>query len=115
MKTIKLSLIALFILTITTQVYAQSPVQSKTSTLKVWGNCATCKARIEKAAKIKGVSIANWNIITKVLSVTYNPAQTNVDQISRAINAAGHDTERNKAATKAYNALPGCCKYERKK
>jgi copper chaperone CopZ len=84
---------------------------TKTESIKVSGNCDMCKARIEKAAKIDGVSKAEWNKDTKMLAVTYNPAKTNIDAIGKKVVAAGHDTEKVKATDTAYDKLPSCCKY----
>jgi copper chaperone CopZ len=84
---------------------------TKTESIKVSGNCDMCKARIEKAAKIDGVSKAEWNKDTKILAVTFDPAKTNTDAISKKVAAAGHDTEKVKAEATAYDKLPSCCKY----
>jgi Cu(I)/Ag(I) efflux system membrane fusion protein len=71
-----------------------------------------CKSRIEKAAKaVKGVSTAEWNKETKVLQLDFDPAQTNLDAISKAVAKVGHDTNKDKASQAVYDALPGCCKY----
>ena len=70
-----------------------------------------CETRIEKAAKLDGVSKAEWSSETKVLTVTYDPAKTNLDQIGKKVAAVGHDNEKGKAEDKTYNGLPACCKY----
>jgi len=129
MKTVKIIIIALFATILGSTSYAQMTDHSKmnmsktktdskmdmtatkTESIKVSGNCDMCKARIEKAAKIDGVSKAEWNSETKMLAVTYNPAKTNSDAIGKKVAAAGHDTEKVKAETKAYDKLPSCCKY----
>ena len=112
MKTVKIIIVALLVIAFTSNTNAQTPAtKSKTETIKVSGNCDMCKARIEKAAKIDGVSKAEWNKETKLLAVTYDPAKTNVDAIGKKVAAAGHDTEKIKAEDKAYDKLPGCCKY----
>jgi Cu(I)/Ag(I) efflux system membrane fusion protein len=87
----------------------------KTETLKVWGKCDKCKARIEKIALTSGATTADWNVKTKLLTVNFDPARTSVDYISNKLAKAGYDTENYKAKDKAYNALPDCCKYERVK
>jgi copper chaperone CopZ len=87
----------------------------KTETLKVWGKCDKCKARIEKIALTSGTTTADWNVKTKLLTVNFDPARTSVDYISNKLAKAGYDTENYKAKDKAYNALPDCCKYERVK
>jgi len=89
---------------------------SKTESFKVYGNCENCKKRIEKAANsVDGVSKASWDDNTKLALVTYDPAKTTVQKVQVAIAKVGHDTETEKAPDKAYNKLPECCKYERKK
>ena len=87
----------------------------KTETLKVWGKCDKCKARIEKIALTSGATTADWNVKTKLLTVNFDPARTSVDYISNKLAKAGYDTENYKAKDKAYNALPDYCKYERVK
>jgi periplasmic mercuric ion binding protein len=84
---------------------------AKTETIKVMGNCEMCKSRIEKAAKIDGVNKAEWNKDSKVLMLAYDPSVIKSDDILKRIAAAGHDTEKFKADSKAYNSLPSCCKY----
>jgi copper chaperone CopZ len=129
MKTVKIIIVAVLAIALSSNSYAQMVDHSKmdmsktktdakmdmtatkTETLKVSGNCDLCKARIEKAAKLDGVSKAEWDAKSKILSVTYDPAKTNIDQVSRKVAAAGHDNEKVKADEKAYSALPGCCKY----
>ena len=87
---------------------------TKTETFKVWGNCEMCKARIEKAAKINGVSKAEWNDDTKLLALVYDSSKVKSDDVQKKVAAVGHDTEKFKADDKVYSSLPGCCKYERR-
>ncbi|MFN8254200.1 MAG: heavy-metal-associated domain-containing protein [Bacteroidales bacterium] len=90
--------------------------QSKTEKFKVYGNCDMCKNHIEKAVmKVAGVSKADWNKETKIIELSFDESKTSKDKIELAIAKAGHDTEMYKAEDKAYNALPGCCQYEREK
>jgi periplasmic mercuric ion binding protein len=86
-------------------------VTIKTETIKVSGNCGSCKARIEKAAKTDGVSKADWSDETKLLTVVYDSNKVTIDNIEKKIAAVGHDTPKYKADQKAYDNLPGCCKY----
>ena len=106
MKTIKF-FIAIVALTISTVTFAAD----KTEAIKVSGNCEMCESTIEKAAKVDGVTKADWNKKTKVLTLVYNPAKVKSDDVQKKIAAAGYDTPKYKATAKAYNALPGCCKY----
>jgi len=120
MKTVKIIMVVLLATVLGFNSYAQMQdhskmISTKTETLKVSGNCDLCKARIEKAAKLEGVSNAEWDAKSNSLAVTFDPAKTNMDQISKKIAAAGHDNSKVKANDKAYNALPGCCKYVRMK
>lgn len=106
MKSIKF-FIAIVVLTISTVAFAAN----KTETIKVSGNCESCKTRIEKAAKISRVTTADWNQKTKVLTLVYDPSKVKSDDVQRKIAAVGHDTPKYKATTAVYNSLPGCCKY----
>ncbi len=116
MKTVKIIIVAILAITLGVNSYAQSNNQTKVviakiETIKVSGNCDMCKARIQKAAKLDGVSKAEWNKETKILTATFDPAKTNIDEIGKKVAAAGHDTEKVKATDIAYDKLPGCCKY----
>jgi len=110
MKTVKIIIVALLAIALGSNSYAQIST-SKTETIKVAGNCEMCKARIEKAAKLDGVSKAEWSTKTKMLAVTFDPAKTNMEQVGKKVAAAGHDTEKVKATDAVYDKLPGCCKY----
>jgi Cu(I)/Ag(I) efflux system membrane fusion protein len=80
--------------------------------MTVQGLCGMCKERIEKTAgSVKGVSSATWDSDTKQLHLDFDPAQTGMDEISRTVAVAGHDTDRHKAPQDVYDALPACCKY----
>lgn len=82
-------------------------------TFGVRGNCGMCKRTIEKAAKsIDGVSKAVWNIDKKYIDVSFDSSKTNEMAIHNAIAASGYDTEKVMGNIKAYDKLPGCCKYD---
>jgi len=87
--------------------------QDKTETLKVAGECGTCKKKIETAAKKAGATFAEWNVDSKELTIKYNSTSTNTAKIQKAIAKSGYDTPDFKATDKAYNSLDGCCQYER--
>jgi len=82
-----------------------------TITFKVSGACEMCKQRIETALKIKGIRSAIWNVDTKMLTMTYNPASISFNKVNKILTEAGHDTETEKAKDVAYNELPQCCHY----
>ena len=109
MKTKVLSLVSLFLLG-ASMVFAQA----KTEKFEVKGNCGMCENRIEKAAKsVDGVTAADWNQETKMIEVTFDESKTSVHKVQMAIAKVGHDTPMHKAPDEVYNALPGCCKYDR--
>jgi len=81
-------------------------------TLKVAGNCGSCKKRIVKAAEsVDGGADAAWDKKTKVFTATRDDAKTSPDAIKKAILAAGYDVENAKADDGAYAKLPDCCRY----
>jgi periplasmic mercuric ion binding protein len=102
-------LITLLMITFTSVLYAQD----SSSSFKVFGNCESCKARIEKAAKAAGATKADWSEETKIIAVSFDASKTSSDKIQQKIAAVGHDTEKYKSLGNAYNKLPGCCKYDR--
>ena len=88
--------------------------QSKTTDFKVYGNCGMCKSRIEKAAKIDGVTSAEWSQETNMLTLKYDTQKVNLDDVHQKIADAGHDTEKVRAQDDTYNSLPACCLYKRR-
>lgn len=112
MKQIKTGILLLIALTGFTLTHAQ---ETKIDSFKVWGNCNMCKKTIEKASNNDAVSKADWNKDTKIFTVSYNPAAITNEKIQKAIAAVGYDTEKFTGDDKAYEKLPGCCHYERKK
>ena len=110
MKTIKAFGVALSILLSTTVL-----AQEKSTSFKVSGNCSMCKRKIENAAKTAGASSINWDSNKQAALVTFDTAKVSVETIQKQIAGVGYDTEKFRADDKAYNSLPGCCRYERVK
>src|SRR3954470_24738293 len=102
MKYFQLLFIAVVLLSFKSS--AQQP--DTTISFKVSGVCELCKARIEKSLKVKGISKAEWDVSTQLVSISYQPALISIGKIHDRIAAAGHDTESKKATDKAYAALP---------
>lgn len=119
MKTAKFFVAAILAAFISLNMYGQQGATAnpptKKETIKVLGKCDMCKTRIEKAAKIDGVSSAVWDKKTNLLTVVYNPSKVSSDDIQKKEAAVGHDTEKYKADDKVYNSLPACCKYRETK
>ena len=79
----------------------------------VRGNCGMCKKTIEKAAiSVEGVASANWDVDKKKIDVSFEATKTDAMAIHKAIAASGYDTEKITGDKKAYDGLPGCCKYD---
>jgi len=116
MKTLRYFLAAIIAITFSATSFAQMSDHSKmsatkTEIIKVSGKCESCKARIEKAAKVEGVIKADWNVKTNMLTLAYDPSKVKSVDIQKRIAEAGHDTPLFRAEAKNYSALPSCCKY----
>ncbi len=88
---------------------------SKTETLKVYGNCGMCKTKIEKAGTQKNVSKTVWSEETAMATITYDAKKTNTDAILKKIALVGYDSDNFLAPDAVYKKLHGCCKYDRVK
>ena len=87
---------------------------TQTETFKVWGNCGMCEKTIEKSLKINGVSSAEWDKETKIITAVFNPKKVTLLAIHKKIASVGYDTELETASDEVYNNLHGCCQYDRK-
>ena len=112
MKIITNILIVFVLALITNNSYAQIK-NSKTETIKIYGNCSMCETNIEKAGNIKKMAKVDWNEKTKVAEITYNTEKTNTDEILKRIAAAGYDSDKFSAPDEVYSELHGCCQYDR--
>lgn len=79
----------------------------------VKGNCESCKARIEKAARSAGAKSAEWNAEKQTVILNFDPSTTSADKILKKIADVGHDNEKYKTSDDIYKKLPGCCLYDR--
>ena len=114
MKSLKKTMIAIIILLSTTIAGAQIK-NAKTETVKIYGNCGMCETKIEKAGNLKNIAKVDWNVDTKMATLTYDSTRTNQSEILKKIALAGYDSEKIKAKTEDYFNLPGCCQYDRVK
>lgn len=93
---------------------AQTPAtEAMTTKFKVYGNCGMCEKRIEKAAKIEGVTFADWDVDSKILTVHFDANKVKPTKIHQAVAAVGHDTDKVRAEDKVYKKLHECCHYDR--
>jgi uncharacterized protein YxeA len=88
---------------------------SKTETLKVYGNCGMCKTKIEKAGTQKNVAKTVWNEETSMATITFDSKKTTSAAILKKIALVGYDSDNFLAPDAVYKKLHGCCKYERVK
>ena len=110
MKTKKMILLV-GLLIVGTSLFAQS---KKTDEFKVYGKCGMCETRIEKAVDaVPGVVKSSWEQKSQTLSVTYKTKKLKPIEIHKAVAKVGHDTDLERADDKTYDALHGCCHYER--
>ena len=87
----KFSVLLLSIVFFNISSYAQ---ESKTDTIKVFGNCNMCKEKIEGSLKEKdGITAKNWDKKTKLLVVTYDAAKISKEQIGQKIADVGYDNQ----------------------
>ncbi|MCS7074703.1 MAG: cation transporter, partial [Bacteroidia bacterium] len=82
-----------------------------TVTFEVRGNCDMCKKRIESTLKlVPGVVSANWNVETKIATVSFDSTVTNQENLQKQVAMAGHESGKFTHDPKNYNELPDCCK-----
>lgn len=105
-------LVAIVVLLTTSLSYAQIK-NSKTETVKIYGNCGTCEKKIEKAGNVKGIASVDWNKDSKMAVLVYDASKTNKDEILKRIALAGYDSDDFLAPADAYSKLDACCQYDR--
>lgn len=70
-----------------------------------------CKERIEKQlAFTKGVTAAELDVKSAIVTVSFKANKTNVEEIRKSINSIGYDADESPAEEKAYENLHHCCK-----
>ena len=110
-KIILLVLACIFSLSMVAQ---EKKSKNKKVEFKVAGNCGMCEKRIEKAAySVKGVKSAEWHSEHGDIHLVIDETKCSKEDVAKAIAAVGHDTEFIKAKDEVYDALHGCCMYER--
>ncbi len=97
---------------LSTSIHAQIK-NTKTATVKIYGNCGMCETKIEKAGNIKKIANVDWNHDTQMATLTYDATKTNPDEILKRIALEGYDSDQFLAPDDVYNNLHGCCQYDR--
>ena len=86
---------------------------TKTESVKIYGNCEMCEKTIETAGSVKKIANVDWNKDTKMATITYDSTKTNQNEILKRIALAGYDSDKFLAPDDVYSKLAGCCQYER--
>ncbi len=86
-------------------------VFAKTITQKILvkGECEMCKDKIEKALDVPGISFAEWDVESKMLTVRYNDKKISEDQIHETISELGYATDKLAANVASQKSLDKCC------
>lgn len=91
--------------------FAQKTIE--TVEIKTSSVCDMCKETIEKQlAFTKGVTAAQLNVKTGIVTVSFKSNKTNIDDIRTAINEVGYDADDSPASKEAYENLHSCCKKD---
>lgn len=112
MKSLKKIMVAVVVL-LSISVNAQIK-NKKTETVKISGNCEMCKKNIETAGNLKKVAVVEWDVNSKMATLTYDSTKTNSDEILSRIAKAGYDNDKFSATEEQYKKLHTCCQYDRK-
>lgn len=81
---------------------------------KVYGNCGMCEKTIEGALNgQEGITDADWNKVTKMITVRYDPEMMDEYRMKLKIAKVGYDTDSHRANDATYSNLPDCCQYDR--
>ncbi|PZX93380.1 MULTISPECIES: DUF3347 domain-containing protein [Flavobacterium] len=86
---------------------------AKIESVKIYGNCGMCEAKIEKAGSLKNVANVDWNADTKMAVLSYDSKITSQDEILKRIALSGYDSDKFLAPDDTYSKLAGCCQYDR--
>jgi copper chaperone CopZ len=77
--------------------------------------CKMCKKTIETALlALPGVETAVLDVTTRKVKVKFDKKQISLAELRQGIAAAGYDADDVPALSRAYEALPGCCKKDSK-
>lgn len=85
----------------------------ETVKIQTSGVCEMCKETIEKQlAFTKGVTAADLDMETFIVTVSYRSKKTTADEIRKSINAVGYDADDSKPSKEAYEKLHHCCRKD---
>jgi len=113
MKTMKSIFLTVSMLLLAAGSFAQEAEKKAVETVKIktTAECDMCKNTIEKKLIYeKGVKSVSVDVDSRIATVEYKTAKTDVAKIREAISDLGYDADEVKADSKGYDALPQCCK-----
>ena len=106
--------LCVLIITIFTFNFCEAQIKNtKVVSVKVYGNCGMCKKTIEKAALLDGLSMAEWDVDTKMAKITFDSTKMKIDDVLKRIAAAGYDSDSYRANDQSYSNLHKCCQFDR--
>ena len=92
---------------------AQAQKKIETIEIQTSAVCDMCKETIEKQlAFTKGVTAAELDVPTGIVTVSFKANKTTADAIRKSINEVGYDADDSPADEKAYDNLHHCCKKD---
>lgn len=95
---------------------AEENAKSDVCKIKTNAFCNGCKTKIEgKLKKTDGVMQSSLNLSNKVVSIKYNPAETNPDKLLAQVTSLGYEANVMKSGTSESEAKSSdCCKSKKK-
>ena len=58
---------------------------TKTESVKIYGNCGMCESTIEKAGNMKNQASVDWNKETKMATISFDSLKTSKEEILKRI------------------------------
>jgi len=93
---------------LTINAWAQKETVQITTSAECVANC--CKDRIEEEMQFtKGITAANLDVESQVLTVTFKTKKNSVENIRKIISNLGYNADDVMANESAHNDLPNCC------
>lgn len=115
MKTLNKSILSLLVSSLFLTSCGASIKNSKTETVKIYGNCGMCEEKIESAIYVKKEASGDWDKTTQMATITYDSVKTSLDDILKRVAYVGYDSDQYLAPDEVYTNLHECCQYDRPK
>lgn len=91
---------------------AHEVAAEKTDKIKIRSSvqCEQCRERVTRElSKLDGVKKVKIDLTNQTVTVQYDGAKVQPDQIRAALTAIGYDADDKPAQAEAYGKLPACC------